>query len=172
MIGATREEETKMEQEYIPIEECKPRYIYIVHGKDMTVSVYMGKGYFIGLSEADPKQYLHVERHCDILDPTKGTVYPQLEFDELPKNIEATPFFKNRFGFLWANDGDKLSPVKRTMLRTAEPRHGLRDGFEDIITTSWRRMPDHEYPFFVGNTNLYDHLSKYENPTTGEGLGP
>jgi len=72
----------------IPLDRCKPRYVYHIKSRNLVAGVYTGEdGGFIGIRRKFGREYLFAEYHCDTGAPY-GTVMPKEEIAELPKNIE------------------------------------------------------------------------------------
>ena len=74
--------------EYIPLEDCKPKIIYRIASRNLSVGIYDpdSKG-FVGPRSKFGDAFLFTEIHWDA-DPNYGTAKPLNEIGTLPEDIE------------------------------------------------------------------------------------
>ncbi len=77
-----------MENEYIPLNECKNRVLYKIHSRNLGFGVFnAAQQGFVGIREKFDCEFLFTELHWDT-GPPFGTVHPIKELESLPEDIE------------------------------------------------------------------------------------
>ena len=114
--------EESLEEEYIPLSECKDRHLYKIVSRNLTLGVFNAerKG-FIGIREKFGGCYLFMEFHWDTGAPY-GTVSPLKELEKIPDNIQVSEdlgtadskssrkliWDDNKYGWFFEDDGKKF----------------------------------------------------------------
>lgn len=81
-----------MKIHYIPLSECKNRYLYRIHSRNLSYGIYNEKTEgFIGIRNKFGDDYLFTEFHRDNKS-AGGTVYPKKEYGKIPDDLELKEF--------------------------------------------------------------------------------
>jgi len=81
-----------MNPKIIPIEECKSRWLYGIHSRNLSMGVYndINKG-FIGIRIKFGNRSLATEYHWDIGEPF-GTAMPYSVLEQIPEGVDLSEF--------------------------------------------------------------------------------
>jgi hypothetical protein len=75
--------------EFIPLADCEPRRLYLIHSRNLTLGVYdPAQQGFIGVREKFGSRYLFTEMHWELGAQGFGTVKPLEALELLPEEIE------------------------------------------------------------------------------------
>ena len=76
-------------EDYIKLDQCKERFLYKIHSRNLKYGVFNGKSGFIGIRFKFETEYLFTELHWDV-GPPYGTVRPFNEICKIPDDIECS----------------------------------------------------------------------------------
>lgn len=93
MLRVREEENQYFEEESRPLDkfkmtDCKERYLYRIHSRNLKLGVFHSKGAFLGIREKFGSRYLFDEYHWD-QGPPFGTVKPLQELNRVPDEVGA-----------------------------------------------------------------------------------
>lgn len=136
------------EKKYIPLEECKDRYVYRIRSRNLRVGVFCkATNGFVGIRLKFGRLFLFEEYHYDTGAPY-GTVWPLEELFELPEEIS-----------------------NRENLGTIDRRTGRKIIFDDTLEKPWWKYEDSGevdrdiQAGMLDNKELFEFLKKYEEDT-------
>ena len=127
----------------LPMVDCKPRHLYRIASRNLTLGVYDGKEGFIGIRLKWKRRYLFTEYHWD-QGPPYGTVNPKEDLGLMPEDIKCQESF----------DFDKNT--ERPIYYDSHVTEGGR---------GWVYVDTHEpadecQPYFTPNQALFDWLDE------------
>jgi hypothetical protein len=148
---------------YIPLGACKPRFVYRVHSRNISIGVFNpDTNGFIGIRYKFDAEYLFTEYHWDTGSPY-GTVKPKELLEKIPDDIE----LRERLGDIDKSNGRSVFYDKTP----DENGNGTQDGGDDengnritIKVRGWCYTDTNEYVqerrnvVSVENKKLFDYL--------------
>ena len=149
---------------YIKKENCKHRYLYRIHSRNLYYGVFNEEDAgFIGIREKFNNKYLFKEMHYDN-GPPFGTVKPEKEIEKIPDNIilNEHKVDKKTGSDNWVKKDGEWKLVIRRDRGIGEPLHGGRKGFVDEWVDTGERLPDDLFPVLRINKKLFNYLEPFD----------
>jgi len=135
-----------MKIHYIPLSECKNRYLYRIHSRNLSYGIYNEKTEgFIGIRNKFGDDYLFTEYHYDIGMPY-GTVFPKQELFKIPDDLELI---------------ETLGTIDNKSKRSVEFDKPIREGGKGWFYSDTGESDKDIHPTAVPNEKLFEFLKGF-----------
>lgn len=141
-----------MKVNYIPLSDCKDRYLYLINSRNLSYGVYndQTKG-FVGIRNKFGDNYLFTEYHYDNGLPF-GTVFPKKELIKIPDEIELK---------------ETLGTIDHKSKRVVEFDKPVREGGKGWFYKDTGESDKNIIPISVNNGKLFDFLISQQKENYG-----
>ena len=139
--------------EYIPLDQCKDRFLYKINSRNLSYGVYSEETKeFVGIRNKFGEDYLFTEYHYDT-GPPFGTVFPKKELIKIPDDLS----LKVQIGTI-----DEKS--KRTVKFDKPIFQGGKGWFYEDTGESDKNIS----PVAIENDKLFEFLKSFQETTKND----